>query len=118
MIDHILMQHPEYEMPPDRLELPVSLGRARLVDNRLFYTYCYPRGPFDKPDAEVWQADGPVLWLMDVIWCRSLSARDAVERLSNDVVEHSLAREGERVVFWRSAANRFGSGIARRRQSG
>lgn len=127
-VPDIISQWPEYRQDfrdvhhfHSRVTLPVRLGKARLLtsrNGRVFYTHCYlDRRLYDLPTEADWLADGPHLWLMDVVWDKTLTPRQAIEALSNDVIHQDLALEGERVAFWRGVHERFGSGIARLRPS-
>jgi len=92
---------------------PEMHGKMRITQG-VAYTWAFLNNVvWTLPTAEDWVAQGKHFWIMDLVWDKGISARQAIEIISNDLIEHGDVEDGRPVMFWRGANRRFGTGIVR-----
>jgi len=104
-----------------RITLPIRLGKAALLHSDkgdLFFTWAHLTDVLsDIPTEQDWLAQGPFLWIMDLVYSDGVRAIDAMRAVSNNLLEAGIVKEGDIVLFWRGAHERHGYGRARRRST-
>lgn len=117
----ILLAHERYrELSPQdqglRIDVPLHLGNATVVEDRLFLSWMRPEmGDAldrqvcgDPPEFDDWKQAGPLLWLVDVAARIGTSGVWVGRQLGRTLLELGVAAEGERVAFRRHSGRRFG----------
>lgn len=125
---NILQAHPLYEgMTSDeldaRVDLPLYLGQATVIEPGIFVSWMRPTASMDPenpgalerhltgqdPTADDWLAKGPMLWLIDMVAPEGMDQNTVRDLLIQELVNNRrVVYPGETVCFRRNHGERIG----------
>jgi hypothetical protein len=98
----------------ERFMTPFLLERLRVCgEGRVAYTWARPFAPLDRaPTRADWIGGKGPLWVGDLIFTPSVTARQAVSYMNADMRDGDIAHHQEKYLFWREGPQRYGYGRA------